>query len=220
MNSKEQMDKTPLLEEAEKSDESKQQRTAKELEQDDENARKGLIQKALNQTLASTAHLANLLPTGTVLAFQVLCPIVSNSGHCDQVSSVMTECLLVLCALSCFLVSFTDSFPGTDGKLHYGLATPKGLWTFENLKDAVIPDGGRYKVQFLDFVHAFLSVLVFAAIALLDDNVVRCLYPAPKHQTKEVLDVLPVGIGFFCSMLFVVFPTTRHGIGYPVASHH
>lgn len=219
MNRKEQMEKTPLLVEAEKSDESKK-RTAKELEQDDENARKGLIQKALNQTLASTAHLANLLPTGTVLAFQVLCPIVSNSGHCDQVSSVMTECLLVLCALSCFLVSFTDSFRGTDGKLHYGLATPKGLWTFENLKDAVIPDGGRYKVQFLDFVHAFLSVLVFAAIALLDDNVVRCLYPAPKHQTKEVLDVLPVGIGFFCSMLFVVFPTTRHGIGYPVASHH
>jgi len=212
------MEKAPLLEEVEKSDESKQ-RTEQEPEENEEKAREGLVQKALNQSLASTAHLANLLPTGTVLAFQILCPIFSNSGHCDQVSAFMTECLLVLCALSCFFISFTDSFQGSDGKLHYGLATPKGLWTFENLSEA-IPDAGRYQVRILDFVHAFLSVLVFAAIALLNDNVVKCLYPAPDYQTKEVLDVLPVGIGVFSSLLFVVFPTTRHGIGYPVSSHH
>nr|ABR17763.1 unknown [Picea sitchensis] len=219
MNRREKkMEKAPLLEEVEKSDESKQ-RTEQEPEENEEKAREGLVQKALNQSLASTAHLANLLPTGTVLAFQILCPIFSNSGHCDQVSAFMIECLLVLCALSCFFISFTDSFQGSDGKLHYGLATPKGLWTFENLSEA-IPDAGRYQVRFLDFVHAFLSVLVFAAIALLNDNVVKCLYPAPDYQTKEVLDVLPVGMGVFCSLLFVVFPTTRHGIGYPVSSHH
>jgi hypothetical protein len=36
---------------------------------------KTLIQKAISQTFQSTAHLANLLPTGTVLAFQLLSPI-------------------------------------------------------------------------------------------------------------------------------------------------
>lgn len=216
MEKTQKTEKAPLLEEAEKSDESED--TEEQSEEKEEKARESLTQNALNQTLASTAHLANLLPTGTVLAFQILCPIFSNRGHCDQVSAFMTEALLVLCGLSCFFVSFTDSFKGSDGKLHYGLATPKGLWTFENLSDGV-PEAEKFKVKFLDFVHAFLSVLVFAAIALLDDNVVRCLYPAPKHETKEVLDMLPIGIGVFCSLLFVVFPTTRHGIGYPVASH-
>lgn len=44
------------------------------------------IQKAINQTFRSTAQLANLLPTGSVLAFQLLAPIFTNQGQCDVVS--------------------------------------------------------------------------------------------------------------------------------------
>lgn len=63
-----------------------------------------------------------------------------------------------------------------------------------------------------------LSVLVFVAVAFKDKNVLNCFYPVPGHGTQEVLNIVPVGIGVICSMLFVVFPTSRHGIGYPVST--
>jgi hypothetical protein len=33
-----------------------------------------------------------------------------------------------------------------------------------------------------------------------------------------VLTVLPIAIGVVGSMLFVTFPTTRHGIGFPLST--
>ncbi|XP_065878853.1 protein DMP4 [Euphorbia lathyris] len=176
---------------------------------------KTLIQKAINQTFKSSAHLANLLPTGTVLAFQLLSPIFSNSGNCDSVSRFMTAGLVILCGLSCFVSNFTDSFIDKNGDACYGLATFRGLWIIDG--SATVPPevAVKYRVQFIDFVHAVMSVLVFTAIALFDQNVVSCFYPTPSAETQEVLTSLPVGIGVVCSMLFVVFPTQRHGIGFP-----
>lgn len=83
---------------------------------------------------------------------------------------------------------------------------------------AGLPDLSKYKIRFIDGIHAVLSVLVFIAVALRDKNVLSCFYPMPKHETQEVLDIVPVGIGLICSLLFMVFPTRRHGIGYPVTS--
>ncbi|KAG9447793.1 hypothetical protein H6P81_013921 [Aristolochia fimbriata] len=189
-----------------------------EMEQD----RRTLIQKAINQTFQCTAHLANLLPTGTVLAFQLLSPIFSNGGHCDPVCRSMTASLVALCGLSCFFSSFTDSFRDAHGKVRYGLATPNGFWVIDagdGGGDAALApeERSKFKLKTMDFVHAFLSVLVFAAIALFDQSVVECFYPSPDQETTEVLTALPVGIGVICSMLFVVFPTTRHGIGFPLS---
>ncbi|KAH9326226.1 hypothetical protein KI387_006404, partial [Taxus chinensis] len=169
---------------------------------------------ALTQTLAGAANLANLLPTGTTLLFQVLCPLLSNHGHCDPTRRYMTEILLACCALSGLLASFTDSFRGSDGKIYYGFATLKGFYAFEYVSaGGAVPDPAKYRLRAVDFVHAFLSVLVFAAIALYDKNVVGCFYPAPEEETKELLDVLPVAIGLACSLLFLALPTTRHGVG-------
>ncbi|KAJ6700581.1 PROTEIN DMP3 [Salix koriyanagi] len=83
-----------------------------------------LTQRAISQTLTSTANLANLLPTGTLLAFQLLTPLFTNNGACDSATRPMTLILLALLALSCFLASFTDSVSSTkDGRVYYGLAT-------------------------------------------------------------------------------------------------
>jgi hypothetical protein len=68
------------------------------------------------------------------------------------------------------------------------------------------------------YMHAVMSILVFAAIALFDQNVVNCFSPEPSNEIQEMLTVLPVAIGVFCSMLFVVFPTERHGIGLPLST--
>ncbi|KAJ6925918.1 protein DMP4-like [Populus alba x Populus x berolinensis] len=180
---------------------------------------KNLIQKAISQTFKSTAHLANLLPTGTILAFQLLLPIFSNQGNCDSVSRSMTAGLVALCGLSCFLSSFTDSFRDKNGNVCYGFVTFRGLWVIDG--SATIPPevAASYRLQFIDFMHALMSILVFAAIALFDQNVVGCFYPSPSTKEEEVLTALPVGIGVFTSMLFLVFPTRRHGIGFPLSAN-
>ncbi|WOK96405.1 hypothetical protein Cni_G05112 [Canna indica] len=176
-------------------------------------------QQAISQALASTAHLANLLPTGTLLAFQLLIPVFTNNGACDDVTRLMTLALLLLLAASCFLASFTDSFRSSgDGRVYYGIATRSGMWLFDHnaASAAALPDTSKYRLQPIDFVHAVLSVLVFASVALRDRNAVSCFYPRPSHEAQEVFDILPLGVGVLCSLLFVAFPTRRHGIGYPV----
>ncbi|PON48773.1 hypothetical protein PanWU01x14_234760 [Parasponia andersonii] len=177
-----------------------------------------LSQRAISQTLTTTANLANLLPTGTLLAFQLLTPVFTNNGSCDPVTRVLTFLLLVLLSLSCFMASFTDSVKASDDRVYYGLATFKGLFLFDypDPSGSGLPDLSNKRIGFIDWVHAVLSVLVFGVVAVRDRNVVACFYPQPGHTTQEVLDIVPVGIGLICSLLFVVFPTRRHGIGYPV----
>ncbi|KAK4438357.1 protein DMP3 [Sesamum alatum] len=171
-------------------------------------------QSMLSQALESSAHLANLLPTGTLLAFQLLTPVFTNNGTCDMVTRHMTLGLLFLLALSCFLASFTDSIRASDGQVYYGFATSGGMWLFD--ASGPPPELSKYRLRLVDFVHAVLSVLVFVAVTLRDKNVVSCLYPSPGHEAQEVLDIVPMGIGLISSLLFVIFPTKRHGIGYPI----
>ncbi|KAK9704970.1 hypothetical protein RND81_07G024000 [Saponaria officinalis] len=181
-------------------------------------------QRVVSQTLASTAYLANLLPTGTLLAFQVLTPVFTHNGQCDTVTRSMTAILLLTLAVSCFLASFTDSLQGPDGQVYYGFATLNGMWLFdypvtsnpdhEHHQQEL--DLSKYRLRLIDWVHAILSILVFGVLGLRDKNVVNCFSPTPSHEIQEVLDIVPIGVGFICSLLFVVFPTRRHGIGYPI----
>lgn len=172
------------------------------------------------RALTGTANLANLLPTGTLLALQVLTPIFSSNGACDSATGPLTTVLLGLLALSCFLASFTDSFRSpVDGQVYYGFATPNGLWLFDSRADTGTgTDLRKYRVGLIDFVHGAASVLVFVAVAMRDKNVLSCFYPAPSKEIQEVLNVLPLAVGMVSSFLFMVFPTRRHGIGYPVTS--
>ncbi|KAE8673377.1 Glucose-6-phosphate/phosphate translocator-related [Hibiscus syriacus] len=164
-------------------------------------------------------HLANLLSPGTVLVFQLLSPIFTSQGDCDYVGLLMTAVLVFLCGLSCFVSSFTDSFRNKDGNVCYGLDTLKSLWVTDGSATLPPESAAKYKLRFIDFVRACLSVLVFAAMALFDENVVSFLYPTPSSHAREILTALPVGIEVLGSMLFVVFPTTRHGIGFPLSAN-
>ncbi|KAL5096272.1 hypothetical protein RYX36_000600 [Vicia faba] len=180
-----------------------------------------LSRRALSGTLKGAANLANMFPSGTLLVFQILIKVFTNYGVCNSVTRLTTLVLLFLFALYCFLACFTDTVKASDGKIYHGIATFKGLWLFDyspvvDTSTATLPDLTKYKLSMIDFVHAFLSVHVFFAVALRNDNVLTCYYPKPGHETKEVLDIVPFGIGFICSLLFLVFPTTRRGIGYPL----
>ena len=80
-------------------------------------------------------------------------------------------------------------------------------------------EAAKYRLRLVDFFHAFMSVLVFAAVALFDQNVVKCFYPTLSDEAKDFLMALPTGIGVACSFLFAAFPSKRHGIGFPLSRH-
>ncbi|CAI9784404.1 unnamed protein product [Fraxinus pennsylvanica] len=175
-------------------------------------------QKGIRKAFKGTAHLSNLLPTGSVLTFQFLSPVVTHEGKCKSfVSQSVTSCVLALCAVSCFLLCFTDSFRDDRGKVRYGLATFRSLWVIDGSKTFPPQDADKYRLKFIDFVHAFMSILVFGAVAMFDKNVINCFYPSPSEEALEILKALPITIGVVCSILFIVFPSKRHGVGFPLS---
>ncbi|XP_054814618.1 protein DMP7-like [Prosopis cineraria] len=175
-------------------------------------------QKVIRKTFKSTANLSNLLPTGSVLAFQILSPIVTHQGQCKtHTSQTMTACLLAMCSMSCFLLSFTDSFRDERGKVRYGFATWNGLWVIDGSAKLSAQEAAKFRLNSIDFFHACASILVFFAVAMLDKNVVMCFEPNPSDEERDLLVTLPVGIGLLCSFLFIIFPTKRHGIGFPLS---
>ncbi|WCJ30913.1 hypothetical protein M5689_012434 [Euphorbia peplus] len=178
-------------------------------------------QKAIRKTFKGTAHLSKLLPTGSVLAFQIFSPIFTHGGQCNTITSrSLTLTLLSTCAFSCFALCFTDSFRDERGKVRYGLATFSGLWVMDGSKVKIpIDEAVKYRLRVIDFLHAFMSILVFGTVALFDKNVVKCFCPTPSDEEKDLLIVLPFGVGLICSILFLAFPSKRHGIGSPLSRH-
>ncbi|KAL2245706.1 uncharacterized protein LOC105178468 [Sesamum indicum] len=175
--------------------------------------------KVVRKAFKGTAHLSNLLPTGSVLAFQVLSPVFTHEGKCKSIVSRSTTLgLLGFCAASCFFLCFTDSFRDERGKVRYGLATFRGLWVIDGSSCALPPqEAEKFRLRFVDFFHALLSIVVFAAVAMLDKNVMHCFYPSPSDETLEILTTLPVAVGVICSLFFLLFPTKRHGVGFPLS---
>lgn len=76
----------------------------------------------------------------------------------------------------------------------------------------------KFKVSVIDFIHAFFSCLVFLSVALGDSDVQNCYFKGGVN-TKELLGNLPLGIGFLSSLVFLIFPTSRNGIGYSESTH-
>ncbi|GAU20053.1 hypothetical protein TSUD_381450 [Trifolium subterraneum] len=167
------------------------------------------------KAFSGVGNLVKLLPTGTVFLFQFLSPLVTNSGHCNTVNKYLSGILLVVCGFNCAFTSFTDSYTGSDGQRHYGIVTTTGLWP-SPASDSI--DLSAYKLRFGDFVHASLSVIVFAVLGLLDTNIVSCFYPEFESSEKILMQVLPPIIGAVSGTVFMIFPSYRHGIGYPTSS--
>lgn len=167
-----------------------------------------------DRALTGISNLIKLLPTGTVFVFQFLNPVLTNNGHCAVINKYLSGILIGLCGLSCAFSCFTDSYTTSDGFIHYGVATFKGMWP----KAETGIDLSSYKIRVGDFVHALFSILVFAVVSLLDPNTVQCFYPMFGESQKVLLMVLPTVIGAISSTLFVTFPNKRHGIGYTYSS--
>ncbi|POO02351.1 hypothetical protein TorRG33x02_021350 [Trema orientale] len=166
-----------------------------------------------DKTFSGVGNLIKLLPTGTVFVFQFLNPVLTNNGSCSVVNKSLDAVLIALCGLSCCFASFTDSYTDSDGNIHYGIVTAAGIWPSPDSGSSV--DLSKYKLRLGDFVHAFFSLTVFAVLALLDSNTVRCFYPEFESEQKILLQVLPPVIGAISGGVFMLFPNSRHGVGYP-----
>lgn len=169
----------------------------------------------VNGLYNGASNLANLLPTGTFLAFTAIAPVITDNGTCDDAFELyLTIATLVFFALFCFFSCFTDSYQAVDGKVYYGLVTFKGLWT-PQLPEVLHPgDKEEFKVQWTDVIHAVLSLAVFAACALMTATIRECFYP---NIPDNVVRIVPAVVGFSVSAVFVSFPSKRHGIGFPVS---
>ncbi|XVF62713.1 hypothetical protein PTKIN_Ptkin09bG0030100 [Pterospermum kingtungense] len=166
-------------------------------------------------TFTGLGNLIKLLPTGTVFVYQFLNPVLTNNGTCSTTNKVFTSILIGLCGLSCVVSSFTDSYKGSDGSVHYGIATVSGIWPSSKSSSA---NSSSRKLKITDFLHAFFSVIVFAALSLLDSNTVKCFYPSFEDTKEALLKALPPVIGAISGAIFMAFPSTRNGIGYPSSS--
>ncbi|XP_052140914.1 protein DMP3-like [Oryza glaberrima] len=73
----------------------------------------------------------------------------------------------------------------------------------------------KRRLRPLDFLHATLRVFVFLALAFSDAGIQTCLFPQESATWREALVNMPLGVGFVASFVFMIFPSTRKGVGYP-----
>lgn len=165
----------------------------------------------INAILSGTARLNVLLPTATILAFTIFAPLLTNDGICTTLNRWLMGVFWGCLAASCIFFTLTDSFRTSNGRLFYGVATFGGIWTFNGgRKGPNVPSD--YRLRWADLFHSLLSLVAFLAFAGSHSDVVGCYYP---KMPRKVINIVPLVIGFVISVLFVLFPSRRRGIGYP-----
>jgi hypothetical protein len=173
----------------------------------------------VDKPLGSAANLSKLLPIGTTLA-----PAFTKGGKCKDhdVNFWFTWGLIGFLTLLWGLLSITDSVTDKDGVTYYGYATWTGFELFNRKlsEPSLFHDEGEKKKQMeskklkkRDLLHAIVSASVFLVLAFCDGGVQKCLVPSESEPWQEFLANVPLAVGFLAGFLFMVFPSTRNGIG-------
>ncbi|KAK3120279.1 hypothetical protein QOZ80_9AG0684900 [Eleusine coracana subsp. coracana] len=172
-----------------------------------------------DKVLTVSANLAQLLPTGSVLAYQSLSASFTNQGECYTSNWWLSLSLVIFLTASCIFFAFTDSIV-YKGKVYYGVAMPSRLNLFnlskkeeQQLFTDLHPDLKKRRLKGLDWVHAFFTAVVFLTVAASDVGLQKCLFPHAGVDAKQLLKNLPLGLAVLSSFVFMIFPTTRNGIG-------
>uniref|UniRef100_A0A0E0JJ74 Uncharacterized protein n=1 Tax=Oryza punctata TaxID=4537 RepID=A0A0E0JJ74_ORYPU len=137
-----------------------------------------------DKVMASTANLAQLLPTGTALAYQALSPSFTNHDG-KLYYGVATRR-----GLNVFNMSREEE---EAKKLSHSELRLRPLDFVHSFFTAMV----------------FLTV-AFSDVGLQN----CFFGQNPGGNTKELLKNLPLGMAFLSSFVFLIFPTKRKGIGY------
>jgi hypothetical protein len=183
------------------------------------NGKETTTTNATNYSLSSLSNLAKMLPTGVIFVFQILSNLLSGNGDCGKGHKILVGVCLGILGIVCFVLSFSDTFTDSNGKVRYGIATRSGMATVSSGKNKVKPSNeSDYKLEFKDFLGAVLAVVLFAVVSLTDKNVVQCLYPSAKSSINKWVQALPVAVSLVTSAVFVLIPSKRQGISHPVTT--
>ncbi|BBN14014.1 hypothetical protein MPTK1_6g08200 [Marchantia polymorpha subsp. ruderalis] len=171
------------------------------------------------------SNLANLLPTGSYLAFQTMAPLFTNNGECGSTEKIMTAILLLIFAIICWTLSFTDSINTEGGQVYYGLVTHRGLFNPQfasaNTKleglDGYFYRGGsdpnKYIVNTFDMINGFLVVITFASLSMLTAPITTCYYPTIPNTVAKCAPIL---VALVVGMYFAFAPPARNGVGFAI----
>ncbi|CAN6197947.1 unnamed protein product [Urochloa humidicola] len=188
----------------------------------DERDNKGNL--AAEKVLSVSANLAKLLPSGAVLVYQTLSASFTNQGSCNTANKWLSALLVGFLTAACIFLTFTDSI-FYKNKIYYGVALPRRLKIFalspreeKQLLRELKKDLVERRLKTLDWVHAFFTAIVFLSIAMGDVGLQKCFFPdLDSDQMKNVKELLrnaPLGLALLSSFVFMIFPTTRHGVGF------
>ncbi|PUZ61023.1 hypothetical protein GQ55_4G237000 [Panicum hallii var. hallii] len=179
---------------------------------------------AAEKVLSVSANLAKLLPSGAVLVFQTLSASFTNQGSCNTANKWLSALLVGFLTAACIFLTFTDSIVH-DNRIYYGVALPGRLKVFalsraeeRRLLRVLKKDLVERRLKTLDWVHAFFTAIVFLSIAMGDVGLQKCFFPdldsLNMRNVKELLRNAPLGLALLSSFVFMIFPTTRHGVGF------
>ncbi|KAG6543010.1 hypothetical protein Mapa_015506 [Marchantia paleacea] len=173
------------------------------------------------------SNLANLLPTGSYLAFQTMAPLFTNNGECGSTEKIMTGLLLLVFVVICWTLSFTDSITTEGGKIYYGLVTYRGLFNPQfassNTKieglDGYFYTGGsdptKYILTTFDLINGFLVVITFGSLSMLTAPITTCYYPTIP---STIAKCAPILVALIVGMYFAFAPPARNGVGFAIIS--
>nr|CAB3492172.1 unnamed protein product [Digitaria exilis] len=175
--------------------------------------------KTTDKVLSSSANLLQLLPTGPVLAFQTLAASFTNQGKCYHSNLILTAGLVTFLGATCIFSSFTDCVTDRNGKVRKGVALPSQLHIIglSKKEERELFDHSllrEKKLKVIDWVHAFFTAVVFLTIAFSDVGLQNCFFPKADDDARQLLKNLPLGMAVMSSFVFIIFPTTRKGIGF------
>ncbi|KAG6542044.1 hypothetical protein Mapa_016554 [Marchantia paleacea] len=163
------------------------------------------------------SKLSNLLPTGTFLAFQAMAPLFTNNGECGYTEKVMTGVLLLVFAIICWVLNFTDSITLANGSVHYGIVTKSGLYN-PQFKDSNIEGvtgyfyrDDRFIVNGFDFVNGLCDLIALGALTLLTPPISTCYYP---NISSTIVKTVPILVAVVVGMYFTFAPAPRQGVGF------
>ncbi|KAJ7550709.1 hypothetical protein O6H91_07G113500 [Diphasiastrum complanatum] len=168
------------------------------------------VVKLIHRAFCNVVQVSKRMPTGTLLAFNILQSAGLPTSTCGLTQKIYTGSLLGFWGIASFVLAFTDSYRAPDGKVYYGIATWSGLWTAQIKLSP--KESAPYKLTARDFGHAILSVVVFLVSSLSSDDVVGCFF---LGIPKVVLQSSPALTSLISSFMFIFFPSKRHGIDYP-----